>query len=844
MCRKPLSIAVLQLMCTWSFLVLGTGPLRAGESAADLVTFRGRVLDRQGQAVAGAKVMLYQMDVGMDRYSYSGAVLHSERIGEQVTGADGAYAFTASRFSVDEGEVFFIEGEGLILAQKEGFALGWTVLKESQSGQRDIVLDEPQELRGLVVDEGGSPVGDAEVSIGLAVLEPRIEFGAMMRGGAVPQLLVAARQSLTVRTDNQGRFVFANLPANTSFGFLIHKPGRARTWSESRFAPGQSDIKLILPPEARIEGEVVENVTGKPMGGVRVNVRPVWPQYPFLDEPVTSKPDGTFSVGGLATYTYIVQLEPQGKETADWMARPVQVTLEAGETARDIRLALTAGCWVEVVVKKETGKPAAERGVAIFDAEGGDPWRGKTDAGGMVRARLLPGTYQVGRIYVSEYEYADPQEPFTIAEGETKRFERTLGGMPAVSGVVYDDAGVPLEGVTLQIIPGDHEETSSDVQGRFKAIWDPRKWPPADYLVARHAARNLAAAEPAGREETSSRMDVRLRPGVALAGQVTDLHGKALAGADIQVVLYSDSWSQIVMASRGVKTDAQGRYEVETLPAKQRYRIKASADNYGQVGTVIDATETAGNRVQVSTLALPVANLSVSGVVVDAAGQPVSGASIYSYPDEWIGQPSRHTRSDAAGKFVLEHLCAGEIYVSVHTQPRPLAGELLTEGGARDVRIVLTERGSRETPFVPRTPAFLLGKPLPELKSAGVELPADANDRMLLVCLWDLNRRPERDCLAWLTSWAASSGGKRVTVVAVQAGKVEPRVLSQWMERTKSPFPVGCLTGDIEKARLAWGAVSLPHLILTDKKHIVVAEGFSVSELHTKIQAAAGQGSR
>jgi hypothetical protein len=516
----------------------------------------------------------------------------------------------------------------------------------------------------------------------------------------------------------------------------------------------------------------------------------------------------------------------------------VQVTLETGETARDIRLALTEGCWVEVVVKEETGRPATRRAVTIFDAEGGDPWYGTTDAGGMVRARLLPGTYQVGRIFESDYEYADPQEPFTITDGQTKRFERTLGGMPAVSGVVYDDAGVPLEGVELQIIPGGHEETSSDAQGRFKAMWDPRKWPPADYLVARHASRNLAAAEPGGRGKTSSRMDVRLRPGVTLAGQVTDPNGKALAGADIQVMLYPGDRHAIEMSNRGVKTDAQGRYEVETLPTKRRYRIKASANNYGQVGTEIDATETAGNRVQVSTLALPVANLSVSGVVVDAAGQPVSGASVFSYPDEWIGQPSRHTRSDAAGKFVFEHLCAGEIYISVHTQPRSLAGELLTEGGARDVRIVLTEGNSRERPFVPRTPAFLLGKPLLELKSAGVELPADANERMLLVCLWDLNRRPERDCLSWLTSWATSSDGKRVTLVAVQAGKVEPSVLRQWMERHKPPFPVGCLTGDVEKARSVWGAVALPHLILTDKEHIVIAEGFTIGELHAKIQTA------
>ena len=65
-----------------------------------------------------------------------------------------------------------------------------------------------------------------------------------------------------------------------------------------------------------------------------------------------------------------------------------------------------------------------------------------------------------------------------------------------------------------------------------------------------------------------------------------------------------------------------------------------------------------------------------------------------------------------------------------------------------------------------------------------------------------------------------------------------PDALNQWMEKNKPPFPVGCLTGDVEKARSAWGAVALPHLILTDKKHIVIAEGFTIGELHAKIEAA------
>ncbi len=42
---------------------------------------------------------------------------------------------------------------------------------------------------------------------------------------------------------------------------------------------------------------------------------------------------------------------------------------------------------------------------------------------------------------------------------------------------------------------------------------------------------------------------------------------------------------------------------------------------------------------------------------------------------------------------------------------------------------------------------------------------------------------------------------------------------------------------DEEKIRFAWGVRSLPWLILTDKNHIVQAEGFNINELNDKIKA-------
>jgi peroxiredoxin len=108
----------------------------------------------------------------------------------------------------------------------------------------------------------------------------------------------------------------------------------------------------------------------------------------------------------------------------------------------------------------------------------------------------------------------------------------------------------------------------------------------------------------------------------------------------------------------------------------------------------------------------------------------------------------------------------------------------------------------------------------------------------MLVCFFDMEQRPSRHCLTQLAKQANQLKQKGVTVVAVQAAKVHEDKLNEWAKKNNIPFPVGSIEGDEEKARFAWGVKSLPWLILTDNKHIVRAEGFGLTELDGKIEAA------
>ncbi len=133
-------------------------------------------------------------------------------------------------------------------------------------------------------------------------------------------------------------------------------------------------------------------------------------------------------------------------------------------------------------------------------------------------------------------------------------------------------------------------------------------------------------------------------------------------------------------------------------------------------------------------------------------------------------------------------------------------------------------------------PPSLVGRPLPELKDLKINIsPADVSDKMLLVCFWDMEQRPSRNCIMRLAKQAQQLKQKGVTVVVVQASKIDGNALNQWVKKYKIPFPVGMVQGDEEKARFAWGVKSLPWLILTDKQHTVQAQGFSINELNERI---------
>jgi len=298
----------------------------AAAQQAKQITFTGKIVDRVGRPATGAKITAYEMHFdGM-----AGGIL-LRQVGEVTAAKDGAFAFSAQpktkRSSFHK---------CYLVAGKQGMALGWAVWNMRENVELNIVLGEPKRLEGVIVDEAGKPIADAEVRANLLrTLEKRDgkEESAWLPG-------IAPINSLGTRTDRKGRFRFDNIPAGSGVDLLVRAKGKAsiytyrsgvgsdskagqtaivvlpdeariedRIISEvgSAFKAGQTDVKVVLPDEARIEGRIIDINTGRGLSGVQLAVVSHF-SLAFYDRFIcTSAEGGMFAIGGLRSGEYLIR---------------------------------------------------------------------------------------------------------------------------------------------------------------------------------------------------------------------------------------------------------------------------------------------------------------------------------------------------------------------------------------------------------------------------------------------------------------------------------------------------------------------------------------------------------
>lgn len=403
----------------------------------------------------------------------------------------------------------------------------------------------------------------------------------------------------------------------------------------------------------RLEGQVVDR-RKRPIGGASVTLGG--------DRTVLTEADGGFAFDGLFEGAYSVIAE-----AGDAYAESIEVRLDA--TSDPLELELTRGPSLRVRVVDLDGAPIAGARVRTSTRDT------RTDADGNAQLRAVD--YDSESFTVTAAAFAPATVRVDTGDDPTATIEQevVLRAGTQLAGIVLDESGQPVANASVDLLEGGDgnrsERVSSDEHGEFTFEGIAR----GDYFIT---ARSSELATGPGVEvaidgTTPARTVVYAVRGAEVTGIVVDEHDRPIAGADVRV-----GW-------RTTESATDGTFVMRGLEAGE-LEIGARSPTHG-ARTSVHHIEARGQlRVR-----LVLDASTIAGVVVDPAGRPVEGASVFARSSDPHGFGLAET--DASGRFDLGGLPPGEYDVSAsRADSQHVGSSLHISTGDRRVRLVVDER--------------------------------------------------------------------------------------------------------------------------------------------------------
>jgi protocatechuate 3,4-dioxygenase beta subunit len=648
----------------WSFVLMFAlaGPVRAGEGGG-AGHYTGTVVDDKRQPVAGATVDCYQDASSPAAYTAWNFALKEHGTTDSKGG-----------FSVSAGDRVT-----LVVVKKEGLAPGWKSFTSfSGESSAPVVLTTPTALAGVVVDETGQPVADAEVWVSRAMPAPEVEGlaqGNMIAGKP-------ARDCFSTRTSADGGFRIANFPAESQADLAARKAGtgqrvRAYFAGALAYASGEEALKLTLSSPGNIEGRVTAGGTGQPLSGVKLRWLGWMGGLSELDapEPVLSGADGGFRIADAAPGKAAISAEFPGGPVADWVADNVAVTVASGETNKDVEIrAVKGGVAVITVLSRKGRQPMAGANISAFSQTSQSSFTAETGADGVARLRLPAGVWNISAV---KEGWDTGQAYLTIAANQTNQEEVGISPSLKITGIVRDPAGAPVAGAIVSLGQnfGNNREVTTDANGRYEIKLQMLNnfamegfgmqgfGMPTYSLLVRSVERNLVAQHEI--DETTTNLDLKLQPAVTLSVKVQDSQGMPLANAMGYASMMNANGGYGGPNGQPTRSDAVGRMEFTGFLPADGYVVNVSAKGYGSASAQMQAPARRTNRVVFPPISLSPANQKLAGKVLGPDSKPVAGANV-SFQGE--GQPTGNTTTDAEGRFAFDAVCEGPVQLYANSQ--------------------------------------------------------------------------------------------------------------------------------------------------------------------------------
>ncbi|QJW96883.1 sigma-70 family RNA polymerase sigma factor [Frigoriglobus tundricola] len=318
----------------------------------------GRVTDAAGRPVPGASVsaLVRRPWLPGDRG------LRDDVVAQVTTGADGRYALAVpADFPTHYPErsvTLLVSGPGLPPTAKP-VRLG--------AGTADVGVPAARAVRGVLVAPDGRPGAGVRV-------------GVVRLGGAAAEPVQGVPHTTPdgwpadVTADAHGAFAFAGLPADADVWLDVRDDRFALTVARVA-ASDSAPVRIELAAPRVLRGRVTTTDTARPLAGTRVSVfAGPWESHhnrytavTAAQDTVTDTPPVEFDAVTAADGGFRLRL-PSGGPYRVFMHPPDgtaylpvsrDVTWDAGETSRDLSVALPTGQVLHGVLLDDSGRPVA-----------------------------------------------------------------------------------------------------------------------------------------------------------------------------------------------------------------------------------------------------------------------------------------------------------------------------------------------------------------------------------------------------------------------------------------------------------------------------------------------------
>jgi protocatechuate 3,4-dioxygenase beta subunit len=525
------------------------------EAAAELT---GKVLDPAGKPIAG-------VNVGVTGGNWGGRFYLADpyAVLSAVTDAAGAFRIRGVPPAADVGLRF----------THPRYARWGQYLRMAEQPSLTVRLPRAARITGRVVYEGSrKPASGVRVSCRQAWPE-----GPSYTAGA------------EAVTDKSGRYHFDGLlPGKYSVHLMTGDFQEEWTATErwvNRVAEGREAVcdPVILIRGGLVTGTVTDRETGAPLAEARVSanrvVQQMWAPGPGAKTDARGVyrlrvPPGKWRVQAEWREGYLSPWQDGGPQPGS------EVTIAEGKKITGLRFSLQPAAEVSGVVVDPENRP--DRGATLWAP---NTWEqnvrqdGTFTVTGMkpgaTATLAVRGSNRALKAWVEVTPRKEPSEPITI------RLERCV---PA-SGRVLDEQGRPLKAIAVraerQMFHGDRswsqvamDTTTTDADGRF-TLW---LLPGAEHDVKASAKgygeAKLAAVTVKDANTEIGALSLKQADRV-ITGRVTDLDGKAVAGARIHV--WGEGQSE--QREEAVSDDA-GRYRIENL-SPGKVQVNVNHPTYG-----------------------------------------------------------------------------------------------------------------------------------------------------------------------------------------------------------------------------------------------------------------------